>query len=139
MFEIIKSKETGQITMVTGSNQTNTNNLNNINLETSRSFRNKKWEYLKHRINELATNSVNKKLETCRGIYDFKRGRQPRSNLVKNKNGCLLADSHNISNTWKNYLSQLLNLHKVSDARQKYVQLSCAYMILVLLRLKLPL
>jgi hypothetical protein len=30
----------------------------------------------------------------------------------------LLADSHNISNTWKNYVCQLLNVHRVSDLRQ---------------------
>jgi hypothetical protein len=30
----------------------------------------------------------------------------------------LLADSHNILNRWKNYFSQLLNVHKVSDVRQ---------------------
>jgi hypothetical protein len=30
----------------------------------------------------------------------------------------LRADSHNIFNRWKNYLSQLLNAHRVSDARQ---------------------
>jgi hypothetical protein len=33
---------------------------------------------------------------------------------VKDENGDLLADSHNISNRWKNYFSQLLNVH-VSD------------------------
>jgi hypothetical protein len=38
-----------------------------------------------------------------RGINDFKRGYQPRSNLVKDENGDLLADSHNILNRWKNY------------------------------------
>jgi hypothetical protein len=29
---------------------------------------------------------------------------------VKDENGDLLADSHNILNTWKNYFSQLLNV-----------------------------
>jgi hypothetical protein len=33
-------------------------------------------------------------------------------------NGDLLADSHNILNRWKNYFSQLLNVHRVSDVRQ---------------------
>jgi hypothetical protein len=33
-------------------------------------------------------------------------------------NGDLLADSHNILNRWKNYFSQLLNVHNVSDVRQ---------------------
>jgi hypothetical protein len=42
---------------------------------------------------------------------------QRRSNLVKDENGDLLADSNNILNKWKNYFSQLLNLHIVSDVR----------------------
>jgi hypothetical protein len=37
---------------------------------------------------------------------------------VKHKNGDLLADSHNILNMWKNYFSQLLIVHSVSDVRQ---------------------
>jgi hypothetical protein len=37
---------------------------------------------------------------------------------VKNENGDLLADSHIILNRWKNYISQLLNVHSVSDVRQ---------------------
>jgi hypothetical protein len=37
---------------------------------------------------------------------------------VKNENGDLLAYSHNILNKWKNYFSQLLNVHNISDVRQ---------------------
>jgi hypothetical protein len=37
---------------------------------------------------------------------------------MKDENGDLLADSHNILNSWKNYFSQLLNVHNVSDVRQ---------------------
>jgi hypothetical protein len=37
---------------------------------------------------------------------------------VKDEIGNLLADSHNILNRWKNYFSQLLNEHNVSDVRQ---------------------
>jgi hypothetical protein len=59
-----------------------------------------------------------------RGINEFKRGYQPRSNLVKDENGDLLADSNTILNRWKCYFSQLLNVHNVSDVRQKYIQLS---------------
>jgi hypothetical protein len=36
---------------------------------------------------------------------------------VKDENGDLLADFHNILNRWKNYFSLLLNVH-VSDVRQ---------------------
>jgi hypothetical protein len=50
---------------------------------------------MKDKINELAMN----------------RGYQPRNNLLKDENGDLLADSHNILNRWKNY-------------RQKYIRLN---------------
>jgi hypothetical protein len=41
--------------------------------------------------------------------------------LVKDENGDLTADSHNILNRSKNYFSQLLNVHNVSDDRQMEV------------------
>jgi hypothetical protein len=37
---------------------------------------------------------------------------------MKDENGDLLPDSHNILNRYKNYFSQLLNVHNVSDVRQ---------------------
>jgi hypothetical protein len=40
---------------------------------------------------------------------------------VKDENGDLLADSHNILNRWRNYFSQLLNVQRVSDVRQMEV------------------
>jgi hypothetical protein len=43
---------------------------------------------------------------------------QPRNNLVKDENGDLLAESRNILNRWKNYFSQLFNVHNVSDVMQ---------------------
>jgi hypothetical protein len=74
----------------------NGDNPNNIRHEASRHFRNEKREYLKDKINELALNSRNKIIRgPYRGINQFKRGYQPRSNLVKDQNGDLLADSHN--------------------------------------------
>jgi hypothetical protein len=61
-------------------------------IETSRHFRNKKREYLKNRINELPMNSKYKIIRDLhRGLNRFKRGYQPRSNLVKDKNGDLLC------------------------------------------------
>jgi hypothetical protein len=61
-------------------------------------------------------------LQTCIEEYiTLKRGRQCRSNLVKDENGDSLADSHNILNRWKNYFSQLLNVHRVMmSGRNKY-------------------
>jgi hypothetical protein len=63
--------------------------------------------------NELATNSKKRTR-----INEFMRGYQPRSNLLKDANGDLLADSHNILNRSKNLFSQLLNVLTVSDVRQ---------------------
>jgi hypothetical protein len=90
-----------------------------VKREATRHFRNKKREYLKNKINELATNSKNKNIrDLYRGINEFKRGYQPRNNLAKDENGDLLAESHNILNRWKNYFSELFNVHNVSDVWQ---------------------
>jgi hypothetical protein len=102
----------------------NGDNLNNVRREDSRHFRNKRREYLKNEVNELAMNSKTKVRDLCRAINEFKWGYQPRNNLVKDENGALLADSHNILNRWKNYFSQLLNVHNVSDVRQIEVHMA---------------
>jgi chemotaxis methyl-accepting protein methylase len=97
----------------------NGDNLNNVRREASRYFRNKKREYLKDKINELSRNSKNKNIrDLYRGINGFKRGYQQRNNLVKDVTGDLIVDSHNIFNRWKNYFSQLLDVHNISDVRQ---------------------
>jgi hypothetical protein len=44
--------------------------------------------------------------------------------IVIEINGDLFEDSHNSLNRWKNYFPQLLNVHRVSGVRQKYIQLS---------------
>jgi hypothetical protein len=64
-------------------------------------------------------NTKNKNIrDLCRGFNEFKRGYQPRRNLVKDENGDHLADSNTIVNRQKSYFSQLLNVHKVSDVGQ---------------------
>jgi hypothetical protein len=73
-----------------------------------------KRENLKDETNDLITKSKNKNIrDLYRGIHDFKKGYQPRSNLVKDENGNLLADSHSILNRTKNYFSQLLIVHRI--------------------------
>jgi hypothetical protein len=80
----------------------NGDNLNNVRCEASKHFRNTKSKYLKDKINELATNSKDKnKRDLYEGINEFKRGHQPRNNLVRYKN--LLSDSQNILKRWKNF------------------------------------
>jgi len=53
-----------------------------------------------------------------RGISDFRKGYQPRTNIVKNEKGDLVADSHRIMARWRNHFSQLLNVHGVNVVRQ---------------------
>ena len=53
-----------------------------------------------------------------RGINDFKKGYQPRCNIVKDEKGDLVADSHSIVARWRNYFSQLFNVHGVKDVGQ---------------------
>ena len=56
---------------------------------------------------------------TCiRAINDFKKGYQPRTTIVKDEKGDLVADPHRIMARWRNNFSQLLNVHEVNDVRQ---------------------
>jgi len=79
-------------------------------------LRKKKKAYLRARIEELETNSKNKNIrDLYRGINDFKKRYQPRCNIVKDEKGDLVADSHGIVSRWRNYFSQLFNVHGVKD------------------------
>jgi hypothetical protein len=49
------------------------------------------------------------------GINEYKRFYQPRSNLLKDENGDLLADSHSIFSVTECAVSMILG-------RQKYIQ-----------------
>jgi hypothetical protein len=100
-------------------NQSNGDNLLNLRSETNRTFRNKKRGYLKGKINELQTNNKNKNIrDLYRGINEFKKGYQPRINIIKDENGNLLADPQNVLNRWKNFFNHVLNVHGVHDVRQ---------------------
>jgi hypothetical protein len=56
-----------------------------------------------------------------RGINDFKKGYQPRCNLVKDEKADLVADSHSIVARWRKYFSQLFNMHGVKDVGQEEI------------------
>jgi hypothetical protein len=86
--------------------EANEDNMSDIRREASGHFRHKKREYLKDKINELESNSKNKNIrDQYRGINEFKKVYKPRTNLVKDERGDLLADPHKILKRWKNYLS----------------------------------
>jgi len=57
-----------------------------------------------------------------RGIGDFKKGYQPRTNQVKDEKGDLVADSHSILAKWRNHFCELLRVRGVSNVRQTEIQ-----------------
>jgi hypothetical protein len=82
----------------------NEDSLSRVWQETSTHFRKKKSEYLKDKINVLESNSKNKNIRDLhRGITEFKKGYQPRTNLVKDERADVLVDPHTISYTFKSY------------------------------------
>jgi len=100
----------------------NVDNLNNVRREASRHFRNKKKAYLKAKIEEFETNSkINNNRDLYRGIKGFKKRYQPRIIIVKDEKGDLVADSRSITTRWRNYFSQLLNVHGAMDVRHEEI------------------
>jgi hypothetical protein len=93
--------------------------VSNVRREGSTHFRNKKREYLKDRITDIELNSKNKNIrDLYRGITEFKKGYQPKTNLVKDERGDLLADIKKDLTRWKNYFCQLLNVQGPGGIRQ---------------------
>jgi len=50
-----------------------------------------------------------------RGISDLKKSYQPRTDIVKDEKGDLVADYHSTLARWRNHFSQLLNVHGFND------------------------
>jgi hypothetical protein len=68
------------------SSDANEDNLIDVRRKASRHFRKKESRYLKDKSNELESNSKNKNIrEFYRGINEFKKCYQPRTNLVKRR------------------------------------------------------
>jgi hypothetical protein len=51
-------------------------------------------------------------------LMTSRRGTSLEILIVKNEKGDLIADSHSILVRWRNYFSQILNVHGVSEVRQ---------------------
>jgi hypothetical protein len=91
--ELLDQKKQATLLWLQDPNKINGVNPNIVRHEARRYFRNKKREYLKDKINELASNSKNKNIRGLnRGKNEFRRGYQQRNNLVKDENGDLLAE-----------------------------------------------
>jgi hypothetical protein len=79
--KLIDQRKQAKLQWLQNPNQINRDSLQNVRHETSRIFRNKKREYLKGKI-ELETNNKNKNRDLYRGINEFKKGYQPRINII---------------------------------------------------------
>jgi hypothetical protein len=67
----------------------------------------------------VQTNSKNKNIRDLnRGISDFKKGYQTRTNVVNDKKGNLVTDCHSIWARWRNHFCKLLNARWDNDSRQ---------------------
>jgi len=74
---------------------------------------------LKFKFEVLETNrKLNNVRALYRGIIDFKKGYQPRTLIVKAEKGELVEDRHSIMARWRNYFSQLLNVHENNYVKQ---------------------
>jgi hypothetical protein len=119
MFKISDRRKQDKLQWLQEPGEANEDDLCDVGWKAKRHFRKKKREYLKYKITELEANSKNKSIrELYRGINEFKKGYQLRTNLVKNEAGDLLAGTHKILNRCKNHSCQLLNVHGTGDVRQ---------------------
>jgi hypothetical protein len=86
--KLLDQRKDAKLQWLQDTSKINWDNLNNVRREASRYFRNKKREYLKDNINELAMNSKNKNIrDLYKGINKFKRCYPPRNSIVKDENG----------------------------------------------------
>ena len=56
-------------------------------------------------------------MDLNRDINDFMEGYRPRTYIVRNEKGNLVADSFSIMARWRNHFSKLLNVHGVNNVR----------------------
>jgi hypothetical protein len=70
--KLIDQRKQDKLQFLQNRSQINGDNLQNLRYETSRTFRNKKREYLKGKINDLETNNKNTNIrDLYRGINEF--------------------------------------------------------------------
>jgi hypothetical protein len=93
--KLLDQRKQAKLQWLQDPSEINGDNLKNVRPETSTHFRNKKREYPKGKINELAMNIKNKNIrDLYRGMNEFKRGYRPRSNIdTINKNTKTLSDA----------------------------------------------
>jgi len=123
MFEIfLNQRKQAKLQWIQDPRKSNVDNLNNVRIDSSRHCRKKIKAYLKAKIEELETDSrIQDISDLYRGIIrvDTKKGYQPRSNIVKDEKGDLVADSHCILARCRKYVSLLFKVQGVIDVRKR--------------------
>jgi hypothetical protein len=90
---ILDQRKQAKMQRIQDPSQSNVDNLNNVICDARRQFRNKRKAYLKAKIEEMETNSkINNVRDVYMAINDFKKGYQPRTRIVKDEKGDLVAD-----------------------------------------------
>jgi hypothetical protein len=88
-LKLVDRRKQAKLQWLQDPSEVNEDNLRNVRREASRHFRNKKREYLKGKITEIELNRKNKNIrDRYRGITEFKKGYQPKTNLVKGRSSC---------------------------------------------------
>jgi len=89
-LSFLKEMKQAKMQWLQDPDDSNVDNLNNVRCEDSRYFRNRKKENLKAKTDELEINSMTKNIrDLYRGINNFKKGYQPKTN-IKDEKGDLL-------------------------------------------------
>ena len=92
-IDFLDQRKQAKMQWIQDPSRSNVDNLSNVRCDASRHFRNKRKVYLKVKIEELETNSkINNVKDLYRGINDFKKGYQPRTTIVEDEKGDLVAD-----------------------------------------------
>jgi hypothetical protein len=88
-----------------------------------------KKAYLKTKTEEHETNSKIKNIRDLYwGIKEFKKGSQPRTNIVKVDKDDLVSVFHRILARWRNSFSQIFNVNGVHDVRPTEIQQNHYYL-----------
>jgi hypothetical protein len=89
-----------------------------VRRDAIRYFRHKKKEYLKATVDNFETNSKIKNIRDLhRGIKDFKKGYQTRTDIVKDENDDLFTGFHSNLSRRRNHFSQQWNVRGINDVQ----------------------
>ena len=66
-------------------------------------------------INFQTNGTIKNIRDSYKSINDFKKGYQPRTNIVKDEKGDMVTNTHSIVARWRKNFSQILNVRVVSE------------------------